>query len=88
MPRFSRSFTVLLLLILLALPVVAQAAPLQTAPPARTVWSVLAQVWSFLSAQSDNGCLIEPNGRCQVGQSPPATADNGCRIDPDGRCIN
>jgi hypothetical protein len=86
MSRFSRSFAVLLL-ILLVLPVALQAAPLQTSPPARTVWSVLAQVWSFLTAQSDNGCRLDPNGLCLPGQSAPAMTDNGCLIEPDGRCL-
>ena len=86
MPRFSRSLAILLL-ILLVVPAVLQAAPLPTSQPARTAWSVLAQVWSFLTAQSDNGCLIEPDGRCQAGQNAPATADNGCRIDPNGLCL-
>jgi len=93
MPRFSRCFAVLLL-VLLFLPAVLQAAeprrdaePLRSGSSTHIAWDVLAQVWSFLTgAKSDNGCWIDPSGFCLPGQSAVATADNGCRIDPDGRC--
>jgi hypothetical protein len=94
MPRFSRCFAVLLL-VLLFLPAVLQAAeprrdaePLRSGSSARIAWAVLAQVWSFLTgAQSDNGCRLDPDGRCQAGQSAPVTTDNGCRLDPSGLCL-
>jgi hypothetical protein len=85
MPRFSRCFAVLVL-ILLVLPAVLQAAPLSSGSATRA-WDVLARVWSFLTAQSDNGCRLDPNGRCRAGQSAPATTDNGCRIEPNGLCL-
>jgi hypothetical protein len=94
MPRFSRCFAALLL-VLLFLPAVLQAAeprrdaePLRSGSSAHIDWDVLAQVWSFLTgAQSDNGCRLDPDGRCQAGQSAPATTDNGCRADPNGLCL-
>jgi hypothetical protein len=72
-------------LVLLVLPAALQAAPLPNAS-GRTTWDVLARVWSFLTAQSDNGCRIDPSGLCLPDQVAAVTADNGCRIDPDGRC--
>jgi hypothetical protein len=86
MPRFSRCFAVLVL-VLLVLPAALQAAPLPNAS-AWAAWDVLAQVWSFLTAQSDNGCWIDPSGLCLPGQAAAVTTDNGCWIDPDGRCRN
>lgn|GEM_PF-2065168 len=95
MSRFFRC-RVALLLVLLLLPAVLQAAePRSRAEPVRggsstlISWDVLAQVWSFLTgAQSDNGCEVDPNSRCRIGQgaAAPAKADNGCEVDPDGRC--
>ena len=94
MPRFSRCFAVLLL-VLLFLPAVLRAAesqrdaePLRSGSSAHIGWDVLAQVWSFLTgAKSDNGCRLDPNGRCQAGESAPVTTDNGCRIEPNGLCL-
>ncbi len=95
MLRFSRC-RIALLLVLLLLPAALQAAeprhavePLRSASAAASTWDVLARVWSYLTgAQSDNGCRIEPDGRCLTGQSATATVDNGCWIDPSGRCRN
>jgi len=72
MPRFSRFFAVLLLVFL----------PLMS-------WGGLARLWNLLtSAQADNGCELDPNGRCRLGTSTTATTDNGCELDPSGRCRN
>jgi hypothetical protein len=95
MPRFSRCFAVLLL-VLLFLPAVLQAAEprrdaelLRSESSAHIDWDVLAQVWSFLTgAKSDNGCRLDPNGLCLPAQSAVATADNGCWIEPNGLCRN
>lgn len=39
---------------------------LRSGSSAHIAWDVLARVWSFLtSAQSDNGCRLDPNGRCR-----------------------
>jgi hypothetical protein len=87
MPRFSRSLAVLLL-VLLFLPAALLAAEPHTSVASNlTAWSVLTQVWSFLTGtQGDNGCRIDPNGLCKPGQSAAVTTDNGCRIEPNGLC--
>ena len=94
MTRFSRCHVVLLLVLLL-LPAALQAAePLRAGEPLRsasaaTAWDVLARVLSYLTgAQLDNGCWVDPSGRCLTGTSPTTAADNGCSVDPDGRCRN
>jgi hypothetical protein len=91
MPRSSRFFAVLLL-ILLAVPVTLQAAePRRDAGPISTAggtWGLLAQVWDLLTGvQTDNGCRIEPSGLCLPNASATPTADNGCRLDPNGLCL-
>ena len=87
MPRFSRSLAVLLV-VLLFLPAALQAAePHASVSSILSVWSVFTQVWSFLTdTQGDNGCRIDPNGRCKPGETAAVTADNGCRLDPNGLC--
>ena len=87
MPRFSRSLAVLLL-VLLFLPAVLQAAePRASVASNLSARSVLTQVWRFLTGtQGGNGCWIDPNGLCKPGQSVAVTSDNGCRIDPSGLC--
>lgn len=77
MPRLTRSLAVLLLVLLLVPTALHAAGPRQS-----TAWSVLAWVWSLL--QADNGCEVDPDGRCRLG----ATIDNGCEVDPNGRCGN
>jgi hypothetical protein len=42
-------------------------------------WNLLTSFWS------DEGCNIDPNGRCIP---MPASLDTGCNIDPDGRCLS
>lgn len=89
MPRFSRSF-VILLLVLLLLPVAVQAAEPQSvhsAPSSWMSWDVPARLWNLLTgAQTDNGCEVDPNGRCRPSASTMAITANGCQVDPDGRC--
>jgi hypothetical protein len=46
-----------------------------------SLWSWLAQLWS------ENGCIIDPGGRCSTAPTVPST-DNGCGIDPGGRCTS
>jgi len=94
MPRSFR-FTVVLLLVFLLLPMALQAAepqrgaePVRSRPAVLTAWDVLDRLWTALTgAQSDNGCRIDPNGRCLSGQGSAPTPDNGCWIDPNGRCL-
>jgi len=51
---------------------------------------LLGRAWGGLvSLWIENGCIIDPDGRCAAGQSEmgldPAQ-DNGCGIDPSGGC--
>lgn len=99
----TRRLTLLVILLVLALPLTAPAAPLTHAEPAT---SSLTRLWSWLSsllgengciadpwgsgckaasASTDNGCAIDPGGRCKAALALP-TSDNGCLIDPWGRC--
>jgi hypothetical protein len=53
---------------------------------------LLARAWSLLtSLWSDEGCNIDPSGRCVPaavqGAQPKLDADTGCAIDPNGLCI-
>ena len=43
------------------------------------VWSLVESLWS------DEGCNIDPSGRCVP---VPASLDTGCNIDPSGQCLN
>jgi hypothetical protein len=58
MPRLTRSLAVLLLVLLLVPAALHAAGPQQS-----TAWDVLAWAWSLL--QTDNGCMVDPSGRCQ-----------------------
>ena len=50
-------------------------------------WDLLAMLRSVLSSlQTDNGCSLDPNGRCRV-QPATNTSDNGCSADPNGGCM-
>lgn len=86
--------TVLLLLALVLLwpwPMAAEAAG-----EASTAWSLpldpwafAARLWAFLvSSATEEGCSVDPNGRCAGGVEGGETEslDNGCSVDPDGRC--
>lgn len=47
--------------------------------------SLLGRITDFFSALSasesvDNGCSLDPNGRCATAP----TADTGCKLDPSG----
>jgi hypothetical protein len=44
------------------------------------LWSALTSVWA------EEGCHIDPNGRCASNQGSGLTApaDTGCHIDPNG----
>jgi hypothetical protein len=88
----SRTVLLLGLILLLAVPS-AQAAGRASTSPAFSVpsglaaWDVVSHTWDLLtSVWADNGCDIDPDGRCLPGQSATAEADNGCSADPSGRC--
>ncbi len=81
-PLFRAAF--LLILALLIVPPLAHAAgSAVTSFP--SAWDLLLRAWSLLeSAWGDNGCQIDPDGRCVA--PPQASLDNGCQIDPSGAC--
>jgi hypothetical protein len=62
------------------------ARPAQIIQPAP--FDLLNQLWNRLrSFWSEEGCRIDPNGRC-APQSPlpPPRLETGCHIDPSGAC--
>jgi hypothetical protein len=96
---FRRSFPILALIGLLAVP--AGAAPWLSqrgaARPA-AVGSISGQIFEWLTlawtryggsahalkARGFNGCIADPNGSCAPGAS--TQSDNGCTLDPGGHC--
>jgi hypothetical protein len=97
MPRFTfrLALTALLLTAALAVPCAAAAAP--TAQQHRPACpGLLHQLWTALTASwgsgvtPDDGCRMDPDGRCLPGSAVPApaiTTDSGCRWDPNGGCL-
>ena len=67
-----------------------QPKPTEAAAPVAP--SLLDRAWRFFqSLWAEEGCRIDPNGRCATGTSQaPAPrslfGESGCRIDPNGRC--
>ena len=55
----------------------ALAAALAGGLPLDTIWSFLTSAWS---ATADEGCIFDPDGRC----NPAPQTDAGCGFDPDG----
>jgi hypothetical protein len=87
-----RAVVLLILILLLAVPT-AQAADWASTSSAFSVpsglvaWDVVSQAWNLLTrVWAENGCILEPDGRCLPGPSASAETDNGCRADPNGRC--
>jgi hypothetical protein len=88
---FRRTTLVLLLLTLLTTPL-ASAAVRQAQPRAATPAPVelLSRAWSLLaSLWGEEGCHIDPDGRCVTNpvQVAPPQVHEGCHIDPNGRCV-
>ena len=85
---FPRKTALLLVLILLLATPVAQAEPgAQKSPGVGTLPGLLAQAWEFLTGVwENNGCGIDPDGRCVPEPHAKAEADNGCGLDPNGGC--
>ncbi|HSS78726.1 MAG TPA: hypothetical protein VLV54_18550 [Thermoanaerobaculia bacterium] len=94
---FRRTTILFLLIALFATPWVSaaesrateRAQPGQALEPAR--FELLNQLWNTLrSLWSEEGCHIDPDGRCLTNPSPkpPPTlqTDTGCHIDPSGIC--
>ena len=73
----------------------ALAAALAGGLPLDTIWSFFTSAWS---ASADEGCILDPNGRCRPApqadsgldfdpsSSTAPHLDAGCGLDPDGRC--
>ena len=93
MPRFSvrPSIAALALAAALTLPGTALASP-PAGPPAAAsffwqLWGALTGLWAP-SVLPDDGCSMDPNGRCLAGSVATAiTPDSGCSMDPNGRCL-
>jgi hypothetical protein len=88
--RRRRFVVIVLFIALAAMPWTASAAPNRTSrvgvnwAPADVLGTLkgwLRNLWA------DNGCIIDPNGRCLQGTTNNRpTTDAGCIIDPDGKC--
>jgi len=91
-PALSRSLAVFLLGAALLAPAVSAAPPRSHPAPLRSGFleegplDLLARLWaSFSSLWGENGCSIDPNGRCASAPVRPS-GDAGCSLDPSGRC--
>jgi hypothetical protein len=81
--------TLVALIILLGLPLAAEAAPRRTVPnPFAWLWSLFSKEGCTLDPSgactrrtAEEGCTLDPNGACA-----PRTTKEGCSLDPDGRC--
>ena len=84
---FRRTLAFFLLVFIVAGPWTASAAGLRAESPPL---DFLGRLWSyFTNLWSEEGCRIDPDGRCSPHSFAPAPTDHmdsGCRIDPDGRC--
>ncbi len=60
------------------------ASSLATFSPSRflqPLWTLVSSLWG---QPAQEGCGMDPNGRCLPAPQP--TSDIGCGMDPDGRC--
>lgn len=50
---------------------------------------LVAQLWELWFLWIENGCSVDPDGRCagEAVADETATQENGCSLDPDGRCF-
>jgi len=60
-------------------------------PLAFDSWAFAVRVWAFLTgapalAIPDNGCSVDPSGRCARGAAGTDLLDEGCSVDPSGGC--
>jgi len=90
-PALSRILIVVLLLLVLSVPIARAAEPASPrthgAAGSLSLVDLLGRAWGGLvSLWLDNGCGIDPDGRCAAGPIRRPTTDNGCGIDPSGRC--
>jgi len=81
---------IVLLIALAAMPWTASAAPNRTSRVGAN-WApadVLGALKGWLrNLWADNGCILDPSGRCLQGATSGPTTDNGCIADPSGRCL-
>jgi hypothetical protein len=89
-----RKTAILALAMALALPWVAVAAPQARHQPTspgllHQIWAAFTSIWGT-GVTPDDGCRMDPDGRCLRGSAAPAPAinpDDGCRMDPSGGCL-
>jgi len=86
--RRSIIAVIVLSLALAAMPWTASAAPNRTSRVGVN-WAsadVLGALKGWLrNLWADNGCILDPSGRCLQGATSGPTTDNGCILDPNGR---
>ena len=79
----------LVFILLLATPVAQAAERGAHNRPVSPLPGLFDQAWEFLTRiWANNGCRLDPDGRCVPAQNATPEADNGCRIDPSGGCAN
>ena len=88
--RIVRVFLVLLVATLLCVPAWAAPGRLSSEPhPFNIVarfWDSLTAVWPEVAVPTtDDGCMVDPHGRCAEVLAP--ATDEGCGIDPHGGCV-
>ncbi len=86
-PTLSRILIATFLLIVLTVPLAQAAGPTLSRTRSTagffSLTDLLGRAWGgFVGFWLDNGCGLDPSGRCTAGPS----TDNGCGIDPSGRC--
>lgn len=83
---FRRTLAFLLLVFIFTSPWASAAGLSAESPPL----DFLSRLWSyFTNVWSEEGCRIDPDGRCGTHYSAPSPTDQvdtGCYIDPNGRC--
>jgi hypothetical protein len=89
MPRSSACRFIVAFVLAVALAVPCVQAGEAGSPRSRGAESLLSDLldraWAGLvSLWAENGCILDPDGRCATGPQP--AADNGCILDPNGGC--
>lgn len=92
MIRYAARSVLLVLILLMTVPSAQATEPREEVNPGRSgpaalvSWGFLAGIWDVLtSAWTENGCWVDPDGRCSPSQAT-ADSDNGCGLDPSGGC--
>jgi hypothetical protein len=92
LPSLCRKISPLLLVALVAVPAASSAVPRREARPrtaaaAPPPFALLERLWNSLtSLWAEEGCRIDPDGRCVPNQGSGLTVptNTGCQSDPDG----